>query len=1013
MTDLNNRTVTFLFTEIDSTLNSVSKVNLAQYDNLIRQTVTAYGGIVFNNIGARTTEYGICAAFSNHLKALDAAIEAQRELVQAKPISVRIALYTGPAQEQNGTYFGPTLNKAARLLAAGHGGQILVSAPTQEILYRQLPSGVDLRNLGQHRLRNLMRPEQVFQIVATGLPHNFAPLNTVDSGAARPNNLPVETSPFVGREEELNAIAALLQQPDVQLLTLTAPDGTGKTRMALQVGNHVLNDFEHGVLFMTLGEVHEPDLLISTITQTCGLLEAHEQQPLENLKDYLQSRQILLILDNFMQAEAATLVPELLKAAPRLKMLVTRQTLLGVEGEQEYALQRLDLPISQTSDTVERIQQYASVKLFVDRARKVNPDFEVNKSNAPVVAALINQLDGMPLAIELAAVRSELFSTRSMLSQLTNRMSEFKTSSSGGGQKILRGAIDWSYNLLEADEKRLFRRLAIFVGGCNLEAASGVCSINDDLMLGVQDRLSSLEKNNLVRQYKIENKITAPLVARSHAEHQAKIRYIVLDSLRDYALERLADNNEREIIEDQYAAYYLVLLQQAEQNLQGADQVAWLERLETEHENLRAALDWLTQKTERLLQALELAGILWQFWWIRGHLSEGRERITNLLERVKAAAPELIKTSAYARLLIGCGYLTRVQSDFATARSFQEEGLAIYRELADKAGVAASVYSLAILTQEQGDYTKSRSYNEEGLGLYRELEDKAGIGNCLNSLGIIAYRQGDFSEARRYWEDTLVMRRSLNDKRGIAKLLNNLGVIHSDDGDFVKARRFYEESLALHRESGDKRSTAGLLNNLGEVIRSLGDYNKASAMHQEALGMSREIGDRIGVALSFQNQAEIAQMQGDYAKALGLHEESLIMYREADDKNSTANALIDIAYILRKQGEYFKAFSFLRESLVLSREMMSKPEIAKGFLGLGIIAIHQRQLLRAAKLLAASQVLRQTIGTNLKARNLDECNREISFLRTQLNKTDFESAWREAWRWPLDNAIDYALSDGN
>ena len=539
-------TVTFLFTDIEGstrlweTHHAAMQRALVQHDAILRDVIEAHGGYLVKSTGD-----GVLGAFTIATDAVTACLAAQRALSgrawDGLSIKSRMALHSGTAEQRDGDYYGPALNRAARLMAAGHGGQILLSLATEELVRDHLPVSVALRDMGERRLKDLIRPERVFQVIASDLPADFPPLKTLD---ARPNNLPAQVTPFIGREGAIRDIKERLSRDKVRLLTLSGVGGTGKTRLALQGAADLVDEFEHGVFFVPLAALSDPALVLSAIAQTFDVREAAGQSLRDQLKDYLREKEILLVLDNFEQVvDAAPDVSDLLSAAPRLKVLVTSREILRLSGETDYPVSPLSLPDPKQLPPLHVLTQYEAVALFVERAVAVKPEFSVTNENAPAVAEICHRLDGLPLAIELAAARVRVLPPHKMLTELSHRLS-FLT---GGArdlparQQTLRSAIDWSHDLLAADEQKLFRRLAVFVGGCTLEAIESVCNLESDLP--VLETVESLIDKSLVN------------ATDAHGEP----RFEMLETIREYARERLVAAGDDERVRDQHLGYFLAL----------------------------------------------------------------------------------------------------------------------------------------------------------------------------------------------------------------------------------------------------------------------------------------------------------------------------------------------------------------------------------------------------------------------------------------------------------------------
>ncbi len=591
MRHLPTGTVTLLFTSIEGSAQLLRQLGdhyaslLAECRSMLRAAFQEWNGQEVDAQGD-----GFFVAFARATDAVLAAVEMQRALAahpwpEGAAMRVRIGLHTGEPTLSLEGYVGLDVHRAARIMSAGHGGQVLLSQATCHLVEQELPDDVSLRDLGEYRLKDLGRPRRLFQLVISDLPADFPRLRTLDTS---PNNLPVQLTPFIGREQELTAVQQLLRRADVHLLTLTGAGGAGKTRLGLQVAAELSDLFTDGVFFVNLAPIRDPALVVPAIAQALDIREETGQPLLERLREVLRHKQILLLLDNFEQVVATGVqVVELLTACPSLKVLATSREVLHVQAEHEFPVPPLELPDPKRLPDLAMLSHNTAVALFLQRAQAVKPDFQLTNSNARAIAEICVRLDGLPLAIELAAARMKLLPPQAVLVRLDQRLAVLTGASRDAPprQQTLRNTLAWSYNLLDAADQGLFRRLSVFVGGCTLQAVEAVCAApdNGDEAGQILDRITSLVDKSLLQQTEQEG---------------GEPRFVMLETIREYGLERLTANGEREAARQAHGAYYLALAEEAEPHLMNQQQVVWLERLDQEHENLRAALHWLQEQGE-------------------------------------------------------------------------------------------------------------------------------------------------------------------------------------------------------------------------------------------------------------------------------------------------------------------------------------------------------------------------------------------------------------------------------
>ena len=1046
MAPLPTGTVTFLFTDIEGSTTrwehqfDAMQAALARHDAILRGTIEAHGGHVFKTVG--DAFYAVFASAPDALRAAIAAqqaVSAERWSADLGSLRVRMALHSGTPERRDGDYFGPPLNRVARLLSTGHGGQTLLSAATQELVRDQLPAGVELRDMGEHRLKDLIRPERVFQLLAPGLPTAFPPLKTLDY---RPNNLPFQPTAFIGRERELEAVRGRLLQPDVRLLTLTGPGGTGKTRIALQVVVDLLDTFADGVWFVDLAPLNDPALVASTIAVTFGVRETGRQPLFESLKIYLREKHLLLLLDNFEQViTAAPLVADLLAAAPGLKVLITSRVALHLRGEREYATPPLPLPDRTSLPSLERLSQYDAVRLFIDRARDVNSAFSITNANAPAVAEICHRLDGLPLAIELAAARVKLLGPEGILQRLDHSLKLL----TGGARdtherhQTLRATIDWSYNLLDAQEHKVFRRLAVFAGGWTLEAAESIYGRAGEIEGDVLDVMQSLVDKSLVRH--------AP-------QAQGEPRFSMLETIHEYAMERLNLSGESAEIQARHAAYFRSRAEVAEPRLEGSEQETWLRRLDDDQGNFRAALAWSMDAHGQRDEGLALAGALVRYWHVRGYWREGAVWVKRLLDDGVQDS-----TTVRAKALLAAAVLEMLLYDLTSARFRVQQSLALYKQDDDAAGIANCLRVAAGIALRSTDARSSSLLYKQSLALYRKLGNRAGQALVLYGLGNVAWIKGDYALACERFNESLRLRRALDDKHGVALAINNLGCISLVQGDLHTARSLLEKSVELLRELDDRPMLAGSLNNLAGIALEQGKYERAREYAEKALAVWRAIVDASDPELCgcYGNLAESVLNLGDTAHALDLVEkalepafefrnedaratlqltlsyihfaggqleqarhaceESLRFFRKLGDPVTSARAMIALARVARNQDDTHYAFTLTTQAcrlfsdagVVLSFAPCFEQRAAAFAAINGPVDERRARLLRAVRLWARAAALREAMSTPIPAFERGDYQQALSAARSRLDESSFKTAWSEGQAMTLEHAIAYAL----
>jgi predicted ATPase/class 3 adenylate cyclase len=841
-------TVTFLFTDIEGSTKlweqhpEAMKAALAKHDSILKEAITSNHGHII-----KTTGDGVHAVFVTAIDGLQAAITAQRQLQTSEflensevSLRVRMGLHTGEAELREGDYYGQALNRAARIMSAGHGRQTLISDVTAQVVQEHLPADVSLLDLGEHHLKGLLHAERIYQVAAPGLQKDFPPLNSI---ATATNNLPTQLTSFIGREREMTEATKRLES--ARLLTLIGPGGTGKTRLSLQLAAQVLPNFPDGVWIVELAPLTDPALILQTIAAVLGV-RAQIGMPLMNIvTDYLRAKNLLLILDNceHLVEASAQIADEFLHNAPNIKIIASSREALGISGETVYRVPSLSLP-NQINVTCEALMKVESVQLFVERSAAANPKFHLTDENASSVAQICSRLDGIPLALELAASRVSAFTPEQIAKRLDDR---FKLLTGGSRtalprQQTLRALIDWSYDILSQRECMLLRRLSVFAGGWVFEAAESVCNDMDVLEL-----LPQLVNKSLVTM----------------DEEGDEPRYRLLETIRQYARDKLLESGEAAEMRNRHLDYHVQLTENAETQLYGGQALKWVNRFESEYDNLRAAIEW--GMDHNVMAVLRMAGALPNFWFRRGYESEGINWIHEALERVKAL-PEVEGAAARERLAIiakswqSVSFMAFSQGNMLLASEAAATCAAYARQLGDKRLLATVLTFEAASKMMSGGFQNADAIMDEVLSAANESNDQYAIGMAYGMFGTRMIMAGkDDDESRAMVAKGLAALKNNQNRFGHTMVLFGIAMGARFNHHFDEARARFAPLIPVFHDMGDHHRTNMVRSEMAHMERLEGRHEKAEAMYRETILEWKRLGHRAAIANQLECFAFIAK----------------------------------------------------------------------------------------------------------------------------------------------------------
>ena len=988
-------TVTFLFTDIEGSTKLAREhpetweTAKARHHAILREAIESNNGCVFQIIGD-----AFCASFHKAGDALKAALKSQQGLQNEAwgevVIRARMGIHTGEAETDGKDYHGYlTLSLIQRLMSAGHGGQVLLSHATENLIRDQLPKDTSLRDMGEHKLKDIVHPVRIFQVVAPALQHDFPALRTL---SVFPNNLPPQLTSFIGREKELAETKQLLH--NTRILTLIGPGGTGKTRLSIQAASELLDQYPDGVWLVELASILDPLLLPRTTAMAMGLRDEPQRPVIDMLCDYLSEKKMLILLDNceHLVDACAQMVDRLLRAAPHTHIFASSREALGIAGEVTYRVPSLGLPDMEHLPPIESLGQFEAVKLFIDRATAAVSTFSVTNENAPSLAQICYRLDGIPLAIELAAAKIRVLSVEQIAKRLDDR---FRLLTGGSRTALerhqtLRAAIDWSYNLLPPSEQILFRRLSVFVGGWTLEAAESVCGDESTSgLIGSEDVLSLLE-----------HLINKSIVLKE--EKGPATRYRMLETMRQYANEKLVDANASDTLRDRHLEYFLILAEAAAPHLIRSTQLEWLAQLDADYENLRRALEWALSK-DTAESSLRLCAALGKFWETRSYWLEGSKWMKSALAKA-TPSPTKAEQIARVRALTWDVTLADDLDDIEHMRMSAQSCLTLAQEVADRRDSTIAKFNLGFYLKRREEYDKALSLFEECYTAFQELNEPYWAAISYRWLTNILLNTGN-SDLGEIATRNVELARRAGERMHLADTLFILSFWHYQNNRLEEAAKYSRESDRLLKEIGSTMNNTSVF--YAEVARATGKYEQAETIYMEVQERLSLLGEKNIRSWVMALLGVVSIETGKLDQAQAYLEQSLATARELENTRFIADRLAELSDVFYRQGNTEKFKQAVRECVAITKRF---PKIHKvNSLVMLLQTTYKQNPQISTKGLGTIDTLQKEEGGNLEPVYKHYWNRIEAHAREVLGDAGFESAFEEGQKMTLDEALDLAL----